>query len=132
MSDNPDPIDVHVGARLRIKRNLSGMSQAKLGAHLGLTFQQIQKYEKGANRIGAGRLYRISKFFDVPLSYFFEEMPDDVNRNAEGEAREFQPAADPDTLAKRETLDLVRSYYRITDAKVRKRIFEMVKAIGKK
>src|ERR1041384_5108638 len=72
----PNPIDVHVGTRVRLRRTLLGMSQEKLGEAIGLTFQQVQKYERGANRIGASRLYDLSRVLDVPVSYFFEELPD--------------------------------------------------------
>ncbi|MBL4614923.1 MAG: helix-turn-helix transcriptional regulator, partial [Magnetovibrio sp.] len=76
----PRPVDVHVGARLRQRRTLLGMSQEKLGEAVGLTFQQIQKYERGANRIGASRLYQLSNVLDVSVSYFFEEMPGEVQK----------------------------------------------------
>ena len=74
----PNPVDVHVGGRVRLRRMLLGMSQEKLGEHLGLTFQQVQKYEKGANRIGASRLFDIARVLDVPIGYFFEEMSEDT------------------------------------------------------
>jgi transcriptional regulator with XRE-family HTH domain len=132
------PVDVHVGTRVRQRRTLLGMSQEKLGEAVGLTFQQIQKYERGANRIGSSRLYEFSKVLDVPVSYFFEEMPVNVlvgprrGRGRKGgfaeEGTPFEDEKDP--LAKRETLELVRAYYKIDEAKVRKRIFEMVKAVG--
>lgn len=76
MSLKPDPIDIHVGQRVRLRRTLLGMSQEKLGNALGLTFQQIQKYESAANRIGSGRLYRLAMIMDVQISYFFENLPD--------------------------------------------------------
>ena len=82
-SDKPNPIDVHVGTRVRLRRTLLGMSQEKLGEAIGLTFQQVQKYERGANRVGASRLYDLSRVLDVPVSYFFEEMGADVARAAE-------------------------------------------------
>jgi len=131
------PVDVHVGMRVRQRRTLLGMSQEKLGEAVGLTFQQIQKYERGANRIGSSRLYEFSKVLDVPVSYF--EMPANVlvGRGGRGRGRKgglgeegtpFEDEKDP--LAKRETLELVRAYYKIDEDKVRKRIFEMVKAVG--
>ena len=73
------PVDIHVGARLRFKRKLLGLSQAALGETLGLTFQQIQKYENGANRISAIRLYQVASIFDVPISFFFEDMPSEIS-----------------------------------------------------
>ena len=74
----PDPIDVYVGGRVRMRRTLLGMSQGRLGDGLGLTFQQVQKYERGANRIGSSRLYRLSRLLDVPVSFFFDELPEDL------------------------------------------------------
>jgi len=110
------------------------MSQEKLGQAIGLTFQQIQKYERGANRIGASRLFELSKVLDVPVSFFFDDMADEVKayagRPAGGFADQEQMAYEPDPLTKRETLELVRAYYRITSPQVRKRLFELVKSIA--
>lgn len=130
MISKPDPIDIHVGSRVRLRRTLLGMSQEKLGKALGLTFQQIQKYERGANRIGSSRLYRLSRILDVPVSFFFEELSQDVISGAKGLAEGTQQTFETDRLSRRETLELVRAYYRISDPKVRKRIFELVKAVG--
>lgn len=130
MISKPDPIDVHVGSRVRMRRTLLGLSQQKLGTALGLTFQQIQKYERGANRIGSSRLYRLSRILDVEVTYFFEEMPADVASGAKGLAEATGKHFDSDQLSRRETLELVRAYYRIGNAKVRKRVFELVKAVG--
>jgi transcriptional regulator with XRE-family HTH domain len=133
------PVDVHVGARMRQRRTLLGMSQEKLGTAVGLTFQQIQKYERGSNRIGSSRLFEFAKVLDVPVSYFFDEMPTNAlsGRPMSGRGRKggFGEAGTPfeqekDPLIKRETLELVRAYYKIREARVRKRIFEMVKAVG--
>lgn len=132
-SGKPHPVDVHVGARLRLRRTLLGMSQEKLGEAIGLTFQQVQKYERGANRMGSSRLFELSKVLDVPISYFFDEMPPEVARlriAQIGLAEEEPEDYEPDPMTKRETLELVRAYYKITDAKVRKRLFEMAKALG--
>ena len=127
----PNPVDVHVGSRVRLRRTLLGMSQEKLGEALGLTFQQVQKYERGVNRIGASRLFHLSQILDVPVSFFFDEMPelspDAMPRLTEKKQEEFQP----DPLVKRETLELVRAYYKIRDPKTRKRLFELTKAISK-
>lgn len=126
----PDPIDVHVGSRVRIRRTLLGMSQSILGQRLGLTFQQIQKYERGANRIGSSRLYRISVILDVPVSFFFDELPDNVVAGAR--AVETSPAlVETNHLSRRETLELVRAYYNIRDEKSRKSIANLIKALGK-
>ncbi len=132
------PVDVHVGARVRQRRALLGMSQTSLGSAVGLSFQQIQKYERGSNRIGSSRLFEFSRVLDVPVSFFFEEMPSNTlaGRPMPGRGKKgFGEAATPfehgkDPLAKRETLELVRAYYKIRENRVRKRIFEMVKAVG--
>lgn len=123
-------IDAHVGARLRLQRTLRGLSQEKLGEALGLTFQQIQKYERGSNRIGAGRLYEISRVLDVPIGYFFESL-DSVSseRAAPGVSDSVSPA-EYGVMNRRETLELVRGYYRIADPKVRRRILELVKSVA--
>ena len=129
--DGPHPVDIHVGSRIRMRRTLLGLSQEKLGDALGLTFQQVQKYERGANRVGSSRLFEISRLLDVPVSFFFEDMPGDVA--AAATAQQADPTGEStqrDPLAKRETLELVRAYYRIGDPRVRKRIFELMKAIA--
>ena len=131
MKKVPDPIDVHVGSRVRLRRTLLGMSQSKLGDALGLTFQQIQKYEKGSNRIGSSRLYRLSKILDVPVAFFFEELPSDVSAGAQSAVESTEGSFEQNRLVRRETLELVRAYYRIKETKVRKRIFELVKTVGK-
>lgn len=130
----PSPIDVHVGSRVRLRRTLLGMSQERLGEALGLTFQQVQKYERGVNRIGASRLFDLSRVLDVPISFFFDDMPGQVGgsqgfaRRASGFSEEGQPFED-DTLHRRETLELVRAYYRIQDPAVRRRVFDLIKAM---
>lgn len=127
----PDPIDIHVGSRVRMRRTLLGMSQSVIGDKLGLTFQQIQKYERGANRIGSSRLFKLSQILDVPVSFFFDDIPDYAGKRSErftGGPKHFEA----NQLTKRETLEMVRAYYRITDDKVRKKTFELVKAIARK
>jgi len=132
----PNPIDVHVGSRVRLRRTLLGMSQEKLGEAIGLTFQQVQKYERGANRIGASRLFDLSRVLDVPVSFFFDDMPAEaaaapVDDEEPGAGYEDRPGGyEPDPMAKRETLELVRAYYRINDPSVRKRLFELTKAVA--
>ncbi|MEZ5668421.1 MAG: helix-turn-helix domain-containing protein [Alphaproteobacteria bacterium] len=132
--DRPHPVDVHVGSRVRLRRTLLGMSQEKLGEAIGLTFQQVQKYERGANRIGSSRLFELSRILDVPVSFFFDDMPGEVATSsyvggfAEGATDDYE-AGDP--LSKRETLELVRAYYKITEPAVRKRLFELAKALAK-
>ena len=132
------PVDAHVGSRMRQRRSLLGMSQTKVGDAVGLTFQQIQKYERGSNRISSSRLFEFAKVLDVAVSYFFDEMPSNAlaGRPMSGRGRKgfgevgtpFEQEKDP--LIKRETLELVRAYYKVREARVRKRIFEMVKAVG--
>lgn len=129
-SEHPDPVDVHVGSRVRLRRTLLGMSQEKLGAALNLTFQQIQKYERGSNRIGSSRLYQLSRILDVPVSFFFDDMPPEVGARPSGLAEAGQAGYEQERFTKRETLELVRAYYRIENSGVRKRIFELVKSIA--
>lgn len=128
------PVDIHVGKRMRQRRTLLGMSQTKLGDAVGITFQQVQKNERGFNRMGSSRLFQFAKLLDVPVSYFFDEMPKDIENAKVGSGKKitFDPTfmGGKDPLIKRETLELVRDYYKIRDPKVRKRIFEMVKAVG--
>jgi len=116
----PHPVDVLVGRRARERRTLEGMSQSVVAERLGLTFQQIQKYERGANRISASRLYELAQLFDVPVAYFYEGM----------EAGNGAPPRD-EVLTKRETLELVRAYYKITDPAMRDSIRSLVQAAAK-
>jgi transcriptional regulator with XRE-family HTH domain len=130
----PNPVDIHVGSRVRLRRTLLGLSQEKLGEAVGLTFQQIQKYERGANRIGASRLFEFSRILDVPVSFFFDDMAERAKvgegQESVGLADQPQAALEPDPLTRRETLELVRAYYRIGDPQVRKRLFELAKSLG--
>jgi len=127
----PNPVDIHVGSRVRLRRTLLGLSQEKLGEAVGLTFQQIQKYERGANRIGASRLFEFSRILDVPVSFFFDDMPERLRAEpASGLHDVPQGPLEPDPLTRRETLELVRAYYRISDPHVRKRLFELAKSLG--
>ncbi len=129
----PSPVDVHVGSRLRIRRTLLGMSQTSLADAIGLTFQQVQKYERGVNRISSSRLYDLARVLDVPIEHFFDDMPTAVAASSPtlggGRAKK-PPSYEPDPMAKRETLELVRAYYKISDPRVRNRLREMVKALG--
>jgi transcriptional regulator with XRE-family HTH domain len=124
-----EPVDSYVGSRLRLQRTLMGMSQEKLGNSVGLTFQQIQKYERGLNRIGASRLYQFCKALDVPVSFFFDEMPGDMGSQPFSTSQ-VQKATYDEDMSRRETLELVRAYYRIDNRNTRKRIYELVKAVG--
>jgi transcriptional regulator with XRE-family HTH domain len=128
----PSSVDAHVGSRVRLRRMLIGMSQEKLGELLGLTFQQVQKYEKGANRIGASRLYDISTILNVPVQYFFEELPHSSSPSLNGHGMS-EPDREPfvmDFVSSTEGLQLIRSYTKVTDSRVRKRILELVKSLG--
>lgn len=129
----PNPVDVHVGGRVRLRRTLLGMSQEKLGEAIGLTFQQVQKYERGANRIGSSRLFDLSRVLDVPVEFFFDDMPSSVAARSPAQVRgmaEESSTYELDPMAKRETLELVRAYYKISDPQVRKRLFEMTKVLA--
>jgi len=124
-----NPLDVAIGARLRVRRRAAGLSQQRLAERLGVTFQQVQKYERGANRIGASRLYELSRVLDVPVSFFFDDT-DPVRAPAMGGFDE-PPAEtfESDPLRKRETIELVRAYLAIGDATVRRRLLDLVKAL---
>ena len=123
-------IDGHVGSRVRTRRTLLGLNQTQLGDALGITFQQVQKYENGSNRIGASRLYQISKNLDVPVSYFYEDMPDDIGRPLKPLRRPTRDEGDLDTMHRRETLELVRAYCRIGNENVRLRLRDMVREVA--
>lgn len=132
MAENPHPVDIYVGSRVRLCRTLKGLSQQKLAQALGLTFQQVQKYERGANRIGASRLFELSQILDVPPSFFFDGAPggDGETSAAPGLSEADQTPFDSERLFRREILEFVRAYDKISDPAVRKRLFELVKAIG--
>ncbi len=130
----PGPVDIHVGARARMRRTLLGMTQTDLGDAIGLTFQQVQKYERGTNRISASRLCELSRVLDVSIDYFFEDMPPEVAAGSlatkgRGKAKKL-PRIELDPMVKRETLELVRAYYKIEDADVRKGAYQLTKAMG--
>ena len=131
--DGPNPVDIHVGSRVRLRRTLLGMSQEKLARAIGLTFQQVQKYERGANRIGASRLHELSQVLDVPVSFFFDDMsnaPSVGLAGVGGLREEVPPPFEGDPVAKRETLQLVRAYYRIKSLVLRKRILDLTKSLA--
>lgn len=149
-------VDMHVGHRIRLRRTLLGLSQEKLGEALGITFQQVQKYERGANRVGASRLYDLASALDVPVSFFFDDMPafgqtpDYTSQSAPSighstgfaqsrkpfetpfQTRPASAFSDQDTslLSRRETVELIRAYYRIPDPVVRKRVLELVRSMA--
>lgn len=126
----PDPVDISVGGRLRQRRTLLGMSQEKLGRAVGLTFQQIQKYERGVNRIGASRLLQLSRVLGVPIAYFFEDVPAPKSGRAAQQTVPAAPAED-DPFSRRETMELVRAYYAISNPYVRKRVLDLVRALSR-
>ena len=129
----PNPIDVHVGSRVRLRRTLLGLSQEKLGEAIGLTFQQVQKYERGANRIGASRLYDLGRVLDVPVSFFFDDLDPGSTKAQPALAAasvEAETTAQANPMMKRETLELVRAYLRIPDTDIRRRLFDLTKAIA--
>jgi transcriptional regulator with XRE-family HTH domain len=123
----PNPVDRHVGSRVRMRRIMLGMSQEKLGEGLGLTFQQIQKYEKGTNRIGASRIQHISEILQVPVSFLFEGSPGSSSAKF-GEAP--SPTYVADFLATAEGLALIRAFTLIPNIKLRRAIVDMVELIG--
>ena len=130
----PHPVDVHVGVRARMRRTLLGMTQTGLGDAIGVTFQQAQKYESGTNRIGSSRLLALARVLDVSIEHFFEDMPPEVAAispvpKRRGKAKE-PVDFDPGFLTKRETLQLVRAYYKIEDPGVRKGVYQLTKAMG--
>ena len=120
----PNPTDVHVGARVRTRRLLIGMNQETLARGLGLTFQQVQKYEGGANRISASRLSRIAELLGVPIAYFFTDL------EAAGEEVSAHDLETRERLQRPETIELIRSYYGVADPRLRRQFLDMVKAVG--
>ena len=132
-SRRPNPIDIHVGSRVRLRRMLLGVSQERLGDQLGLTFQQIQKYEKGINRIGASRLFYLSKTLGVPIEYFYEDAPQESLVIAENPS-EFVDKTGENTvfefLSSREGLELNKAFVKIGDARIRRTIVELVRNLA--
>ncbi|MEQ8308244.1 helix-turn-helix domain-containing protein [Hoeflea sp.] len=127
----PNPIDIHVGSRIRLRRTMLGMSQEKLGEALGITFQQIQKYEKGTNRVGASRLQNISTILNVPVSFFFEDAPGDPQTGGQaGMAEASSSNYVVDFLSSSEGLQLNRAFIKISDPKVRRKLVDLVKALA--
>ncbi|ATU92915.1 helix-turn-helix domain-containing protein [Phyllobacterium zundukense] len=132
MSDNkkrPNPVDVHVGARIRLRRNMIGLSQEKLGDSLGITFQQIQKYEKGMNRVGASRLQAIGNILNVPVTFFFDDMPGQSDK-PKGFDEESETTYVVGFLNSSEGIQLARAFAKITDAKIRRKILDLVRTLG--
>ncbi len=126
----PNPTDKHVGARVRMRRMMLSMSQEKLGDALSLTFQQVQKYEKGANRIGASRLQQIAHILRVPVSFFFDGAPNAPGQTHDGLSEAPSPAYVSDFLATSDGLALTKAFMGIKDAKLRRRIVDLVEQIA--
>ncbi|MCA0279497.1 MAG: helix-turn-helix domain-containing protein [Proteobacteria bacterium] len=125
----PNPTDVHVGGRIRLRRNMLGMSQEKLGESLGITFQQIQKYEKGTNRVGASRLQAIASILSVSVSFFFEDAPGQEGEH-KGLAEDASANFVVDFLSSAEGLQLNRAFARISNPKVRRKVIELAKVLA--
>lgn len=128
------PIDVHVGSRIRVRRTSLRVSQEQLAAEVGLTFQQIQKYERGANRVGSSRLFELARALDVPIGFFFDDLPETLSVTAQGSSidgtGELKLSAQNRHLYQRETLELTHAYHRIADPKVRKAVLEFTKLVA--
>ena len=125
------PVDVYVGNKLRARRVVLGMSQEAIGKAIGVTFQQIQKYERGINRMGSSRLYEFSKLLNIPVQYFFEGYNDfDQSQDYSTAVAEEAQGFEHDAMTRRETLELVRAYYSIKDEKVRKRFADLLKSMA--
>jgi len=132
-SDMPHPVDIHVGQRIKLRRTLMGMTQGKLGEAIGLTFQQLQKYERGANRVSASKLWQMSEVLDVPVSFFFDDMPERVKEafsGYEGLSAESDVQEEHLTLHRRQSLSLVRVFGKVQDPTLRKKIISLVDAIA--
>lgn len=130
----PNPVDIHVGTRLRMRRSLLGISQEKLAETVGLTFQQIQKYERGTNRVSASRLYQFSKILEIPVSYFFEKFIESNSAQPIGYTvladNEQDILLDEEMLHSKETLDLLRLYYSFGDEKIRREFLKTIKSMA--
>ncbi|MBY6266571.1 XRE family transcriptional regulator (plasmid) [Azospirillum sp. 412522] len=123
-------VDRYVGSRIRLRRTLLGMTQTALGQAVGLTFQQIQKYEKGANRVSASRLWQFGATLDVPVSFFFDGLADQGDLPDVVLEPDLCTPGEPDPMARRETLELVRAYYRIEDRGLRRRLLDLIRAVA--
>ncbi len=126
----PNPTDIHVGGRIRLRRNMLGMSQEKLGESLGITFQQIQKYEKGTNRVGASRLQAIANILGIPVAFLFEDLPGQEAASVGGFSEDASAAFALEFCTSAEGLQLNRAFVKISDAKVRRKLIELVKTLA--
>ena len=135
MTKSPNPVDIHVGSRIRLRRMMISMSQEKLGERLGLTFQQVQKYEKGANRVGASRLYAISKILEVPVEFFFADMPENIaliekNSDIDGMTEPDETAFVMDFVSSSEGLQLNTAFKKIGSQETRRKIVDLIKTLA--
>lgn len=140
-NNEPNPVDVHVGSRIRLRRNILHLTQQGMADLLGLTFQQVQKYEKGLNRVGASRLWDISRVLDVSMDFFFEDMDSkvatksprmlNISKSSSAFLAEQQHSFNEDPMTKKETLELIRAYYKIPNRKVAKNLFDVIVALSK-
>ncbi len=131
MARGATPIDAYVGERVRLRRTLLGISQTKLAEVLGVTFQQVQKYERGTNRIGASNLYKIAKALGVPVSYFFEDLPEELDEdNPPSATARIDSALGGRHVSRRETLSLIRHFHAIRDPEVRAEIIDLIRRLG--
>ena len=130
----PHPIDIHVGFRVRLRRNLLGLTLQTLAKAVGVTYQQLQKYEWGVNRVSASRLFNLSHVLDVPISFFFEDLSPAAagagKRRARGLSEAPATALDFDVLSNRETIKLIRAYYRVTNPRIRKQVLDLLNVLG--
>ena len=135
----PDPIDIHVGKRIKLRRSLLHISQEQLAGDIGVTFQQVQKYESGHNRVSASRLFDISRVLNCPIAYFFEDIGPETTgvrttpaaRRPDGTTEE-APDFDSDPMQRTETLELVRAYWRLHNADLRRNVLELLSNISKR
>jgi len=127
----PNPVDIHVGTRLRLRRTLAGMSQETLARAVSLTFQQIQKYESGSNRIGASRLFQFAQILGVSVDFFYDNMPEAIQSEVFSVAKGQRPPLEEDPYARRETLELVRAYYKISEPTVRRKLLDFTKTLSR-
>jgi len=134
--DGPDPIDVHVGHRMRVRRTILGQSQDQMAKALGVSFQQVQKYERGTNRISASRLFDVSRVLAVPVSYFFEDLTDEAVAARDKEVK-ISLGSPPDAvhglqndpMTRTESLELIRTYWRLPSSVTRGRVLDMLKSV---
>ncbi len=130
---SPHPLDIHVGQKLRQRRLMLGLTQEKLGGILGLTFQQVQKYERGQNRVSASRLFEIARALRVPVTYFFDDAPDMVMAGGLSDQKQAPIGNElprPHDYNSRETSELLRAYFRVEDPKKRKRVLDLIRAMS--